>query len=1123
MQSSVFSARKQWSLATLLLMLLLLAGIETNPGPVWTCSVCRTPIRRSVASVLCNGCRNWCHLRRCAGLGSGGDWSDSFRASCCLGPVPSPPSAAAHRTAPPSSVASAPPGPVGPGFGIMQLNCNGLRNKIDELVNFMCNNRILVAAIQESKLPKTCNLVKKNQFTILRCDRERDRGGGLAFVIDPSVLFRPVSLPCARGTDPYLEQQAIAVKLDNTEITLINVYIPPASSCEPGYKPSIEHLLDIPDSIIMGDVNAHHDLWFSRLTTDARGELLAEQIDASTHGVANEDEPTRLVGGCSSSPDVTLAHDSLLPSVSWSTHVTLGSDHVPIVIVLEYWESFTRRTEDLFTERYLPIDVITGERTFVNILTRAKAQYIPSGRIKLVTPNFPGEAARLARRRDEIRRTNPDDDRLSGMNKRISYLVDEHKRAKWRETLSKADLHGGNHDLWKVIKGMTRPKPPDNNCMIEFDSATCDSPVKCAEFFNAQFFEKPRGKSKLGRAVRRSLRGLGNTTTEDVPTITTENVVNSIKRMKPSKALGPDELSPIMLKHLGPLGINYLTSILNTSLSTLTVPDAWKRARVIPILKPGKPANRGSSYRPISLLSPLAKVMESTLLSWLKCNFQLADHQHGFRELHSTTTALQIIQKKISDGLNQKKPCARSILVALDLSKAFDTVPLDQLLEDIHNTTLPAQIKRWLHGYLTGRLTSVEFRNKRSGARVLRQGVPQGGVLSPLLFNLYMSHLPSPPPGLTLVSYADDVSVLATGNDLAEMTRELNSYLQELNDWFIRRGLRLSPEKSSSTLFTTWTKEVHTVLGISIAGNTIPTVKSPRILGIHFDPMLVFNTHIKTINTTVKRRNNVLKTLAGTSWGKCKETIVDTYKSLSRSVLSYGCPIWSPQVADTNWKQLQTSQNAALKIATGCHGITHQDHLHQECKLLPVREHNTLLTAQALLAMHRVDHPSHTLLHHTSPPRHVRKSVFGMRDRLNRVLTKDDSTIDREHFKSGLKTLHTEFVERAINTYAPNRVLGTSPPPISEDELSLPRETRCTLAQLRSGFCRLLNNYRHRLDPEVHDKCADCGHAPHDVGHLFECPQKPNPGHLDVADLWARPREVAEFLALDCAVADWDP
>ena len=172
----------------------------------------------------------------------------------------------------------------------------------------------------------------------------------------------------------------------------------------------------------------------------------------------------------------------------------------------------------------------------------------------------------------------------------------------------------------------------------------------------------------------------------------------------------------------------------------------------------------------------------------------------------------------------------RTVLVAVDLSRAFDTVDHAILINDIAALDLNITIKRFLVAYLRGRQTFVEFRGKRSKCRKMRQGVPQGGVLSPTLFNLYMSPMLTPPPKVKLTTYGDDGSVMARNKKIQPICDRLNPYLDTLNTWFKQRNLFISPAKSSATVFTTWSNECSIDLPIFIDGVKVPTVKDPKIL-----------------------------------------------------------------------------------------------------------------------------------------------------------------------------------------------------------------------------------------------------------------------------------------------------
>ena len=380
-----------------------------------------------------------------------------------------------------------------------------------------------------------------------------------------------------------------------------------------------------------------------------------------------------------------------------------------------------------------------------------------------------------------------------------------------------------------------------------------------------------------------------------------------------------------------------------TSLNTGVIPSIWKTARIIPLLKPGKPDDTGKSYRPVSLLSPLVKALETLLLHTLTEHLPMADHQHGFRKGRSTTTALYEIDCRITKGLNKRKPVDRTVLVALDLRVAFDTVNINKLLNIIPASKIPKYTKRWLCSYLRGRQTYVEFRNAKSTFRKVRACVPQGGVLSPILFNAYMSGLPTPSDGIKLTLYADDCTSYASGPTISPICEKLNSYLTTMHEWFEEHDLELSPGKSTATVF---------------GQHTVPTMKNPKILGVTLDSLHTFNAHSNNTLNKIRKRNSVLKALAGSSWGKDRELLTTTYKAISRSVVNYAAPVWTPALRDTHWSKLQAAQNSSLRVITGCTKMTHIDELHRETKLLPVKEHNTMLSRQFLLQTHQTNHPN---------------------------------------------------------------------------------------------------------------------------------------------------------------------
>ena len=349
------------------------------------------------------------------------------------------------------------------------------------------------------------------------------------------------------------------------------------------------------------------------------------------------------------------------------------------------------------------------------------------------------------------------------------------------------------------------------------------------------------------------------------------------------------------------------------------------------------------------------------------------------------------------------------------------------------------------------------------------------------------------------------------GTNIPEMTKLINNYSTALTDYLEERELLVSPEKSTVTLFTPASAEMKIHPQVFVQGKLVKLEQRPVLLGVTFDTMYTFSPHIKNTVAKAKAKTNILKALAGSTWGQQKETLTLTYKTIVRSTLEYGNPIWSPSIKNTNWDRLQRVQNQGLRIATGCLTMSSIDHLHQETKVIPIKPHCELLTKQFLSSAHVPDHPGHK---HLNKPATKRRMKLTLNIYENEVSSKFESLpATTQSRKSVLKTLHTETVQKVLDRYNPNPVLNKTPPKINPEEVFLTRKSRTELARLRSGFSRTLNSYLSRVDPDTPDNCPKCTQSPHNSIHLFSCPS--NPTHLTVESLWTKPKEAAEFLKLD--------
>ena len=228
------------------------------------------------------------------------------------------------------------------------------------------------------------------------------------------------------------------------------------------------------------------------------------------------------------------------------------------------------------------------------------------------------------------------------------------------------------------------------------------------------------------------------------------------------------------------------------------------------------------------------------------------------------------------------------------------------------------------------------------------------------------------------------------------------------------------------------------------------------------DPSISFHKHCNSVSDRIDKRNNMLKALAGSSWGQDKEILLMTYNALGKSIANYAASVWSTKASNLSFKKIQTAQNAALRTTTGAHKMASIDHP----SILHSRHHSTVLPR---LGSNRMEN------HHN---------------------------------------LHTHAVDSAIQLQGNNRALKKCPPPISDEEQRLNRRQQCTLSQLRSGHCHLLQNYKNRVFDESIDICTDCGASPQDVRHLFACTTHPT--DLSPENLWRNlVRSIRAFSYLD--------
>ncbi len=390
-------------------------------------------------------------------------------------------------------------------------------------------------------------------------------------------------------------------------------------------------------------------------------------------------------------------------------------------------------------------------------------------------------------------------------------------------------------------------------------------------------------------------------------------VILTIKHLNKTRSVGSDGISLRFLQDALYVIAAYLTCIINTSLVTGIYPTQWKHAVIMPLFKSGN-TNIVNNYRPISLLPIVSKIIEKIVAHQLACYLEtkklLSNSQHGFRPRLSTETALTVITNKIYNNMDHKKI---SLLTLCDLSKAFDSVNHKILLNKCKKLNIS---KFWLDNYLTNRTMSVRLNGAISKDQKVNYGVPQGSILGPLLFGIYVNDLSEHVNGF-IVQYADDTQILHEGtvNNIHQLINDAETTLRQCKRYFLSNGLLLNPSKTQCIFLGNrqLLAKIPPDTTIHFDGENILPSYHVKNLGVYFDKYMLFDVHL---NELQKKVTGILMYINRIS--KCfdKPTRILVTQSLALSTIYYCIQVWG-STNETLLCKAQKLQNFAAKVAVG--------------------------------------------------------------------------------------------------------------------------------------------------------------------------------------------------------------
>ena len=333
-----------------------------------------------------------------------------------------------------------------------------------------------------------------------------------------------------------------------------------------------------------------------------------------------------------------------------------------------------------------------------------------------------------------------------------------------------------------------------------------------------------------------------------------------------------------------------------------------KLCKVVPVFK-NKGSNQNlNNYRPIALLSNIDKIFEKLvhkrMTSFLDKHEIISNHQFGFRKKHSTSLSLITLTEKIRKDLDEGK---FSCGVFIDLQKAFDTVDHNILLRKLEHYGIRGITNKWFESYLSNRKQYVYYSETKSNISTVEHGVPQGSVLGPLLFTLYINDINNALLFSCASLFADDTSILFSDFSLKRIEKCINIDLKRLFKWLCANKISLNVSKTEVVLFRGNHKNINYNIGLKLNGKKLTLSESVKYLGVILDQSLSWNPHINNLSTKLKNANGIISKVRHVL---PISVLLSIYNALFSSHLTYACQCWC--------QNINTKSDRILKLQKRC-------------------------------------------------------------------------------------------------------------------------------------------------------------------------------------------------------------